>query len=208
MVLDQSLAGRAVRVSVAEPRKSPLVAIFRLVSLKYCRTEKERSGFGGGGFDDDAKFAGNWRRDGPLPDQNDSRDGPRRRYDSTAREPPPPSVSESASDWRSSRVPARASSTLSQESDRRAGPPRSREAPPPGPADTEDVWKRGAKLRPSPSSESTERPGSRFGSLRREPAPGAAPTVTEESDWRGSRTISRNSTSRTFPIALSSQAEF
>ncbi|KAI0749892.1 hypothetical protein C8Q80DRAFT_1164522 [Daedaleopsis nitida] len=181
-----TLAGRAVRVSVAEP-------------------QKERSGFGGGGYDDD-KFAGNWRRDGPLPDQGASRDDSRRRYDSTAREPrepPPPSLSDNASDWRSSRPPARATSTLSQDSEgsyKKRGPP-SREAPPVGPADTEEVWQRGAKLRSAPPPESTERPGSRFGTLRRgdmgppPPAAAAAPPVADEADWRRPKTISRNSTS-------------
>ncbi|TFY74557.1 hypothetical protein EWM64_g9453, partial [Hericium alpestre] len=56
-----SLSGRTIRVSVAEP-------------------PKER-GFGGGGFgEDDAKFAGEWRRTGPLPEVAGSRDSSRRRF--------------------------------------------------------------------------------------------------------------------------------
>ncbi|KAI1797469.1 hypothetical protein LXA43DRAFT_984606 [Ganoderma leucocontextum] len=179
-----SLAGRAIRVSVAEP-------------------QKERSGFGGGGFDDDAKFAGNWRREGPLPDLPSRGDGPRRRFDGppgAPREPPPPSLSDNASDWRSSRPSARTSTALSSRESEgsygRRGPP-SREPAPPGPADTEETWAKGAKFRPSGPPEGgdrPERPGSRFGSLRRgEMGPPA--TVVEESDWRRPRTISRNSTS-------------
>ncbi|KAI0714400.1 hypothetical protein C8T65DRAFT_148566 [Cerioporus squamosus] len=179
-----SLAGRGVRVSVAEP-------------------QKERSGFGGGGFDDDPKFAGNWRRDGPLPDAPSSRDGSRRRFEGGpggAREPPPPSLSDNASDWRSSRAPARTSSQEYPESEggfRRRGPgpgPGPREPAPLGPADTEDVWQRGGKFRPSAPAESAERPGSRFGSARRSDM-GPPPAVAEESDWRRPRTTSRNSTS-------------
>ncbi|RPD60979.1 RNA-binding domain-containing protein [Lentinus tigrinus ALCF2SS1-7] len=177
-----TLAGRGIRVSVAEP-------------------QKERSGFGGGGFDDE-KFAGNWRREGPLPDAPSSGDGSRRRYEGGPREPPPPSVSDNASDWRSSRAPARTSSQEYPESEggfRRRGPgpgpgPGPREPAPLGPADTDEVWVRGGKFRPSGPPESTERSGSRFGSLRRGDM-GPPPAVAEESDWRRPRTISRNSTS-------------
>ncbi|TBU53087.1 hypothetical protein BD310DRAFT_830918, partial [Dichomitus squalens] len=179
-----TLAGRGIRVSVAEP-------------------PKERSGFGGGGFDDDAKFAGPWRRDGPLPDLPSRGDGPRRRFDGppgASREPPPPSLSDTASDWRSSRSAARAPSALSpQESEgsfKRRGPP-SREPAPISAADTEETWTKGAKFRPSVSQEGgdrAERPGSRFGSLRRSDVGGSS-SVQEESDWRRPRTISRNSTS-------------
>ncbi|KAH9057899.1 hypothetical protein EDB87DRAFT_1628776 [Lactarius vividus] len=73
-----SLAGRTVRVSVAEP-------------------PKERSG--PGGFDD-PKFSGEWRRQGPLPDRDSSRrrfDGPPTDRSAAA----PPSVSDTSSDWRS-----------------------------------------------------------------------------------------------------------
>ncbi|KAI0833730.1 hypothetical protein BC628DRAFT_1414466 [Trametes gibbosa] len=174
---NSSLAGRSVRVSVAEP-------------------PKER-GFGGG-FEDDPKFANNWRRDGPLPDAP-SGDGSRRRFDGPreAREPPPASVSDNISDWRSSRAPPRGPPPESEPRRHAPGPREPREPAAVGPADTEEVWQIGGKFKPSVSSEG-ERPGSRFGSLRsrgdmpppRDPAP-----VTEESDWRRPRTISRNSTS-------------
>ncbi|KAI0366326.1 RNA-binding domain-containing protein [Pilatotrama ljubarskyi] len=170
------LAGRAVRVSVAEP-------------------PKERSGFGGGSFEDDPKFAGNWRREGPLPDLP-SRDGSRRRFEGTRepREPPAPSLSDNASDWRSSRATTRAPPP---ENEFRRRGPGSREPPPVGPADTEDTWQKGSKFKPSAPAEG-ERPGSRFGSLRSRgemgPPKDAAP-VADESDWRRPRTLSRNSTS-------------
>ena len=142
-------------------------------------------------------------REGPLPDLPSRGDGPRRRFDGppgAPREPAPPSVSDTASDWRSSRAPARTSTQSSQESEgsfRRRGPP-SREPAPLGPADLEETWAKGAKFRPSGPTESSdrpERPGSRFGSLRRNDLSGP-PSVPEESDWRRPRTISRNSTSR------------
>ncbi|KAI0350048.1 hypothetical protein OH77DRAFT_1147064 [Trametes cingulata] len=173
------LAGRALRVSVAEP-------------------PKERSGFGGGGaFEDDPKFAGNWRREGPLPDLP-SRDGSRRRFDGPreTREPPAPSLSDNASDWRSSRAAVRAPPP---ENEFRRRGPGSREPPPVGPADSEETWHIGSKFKPSAPAEG-ERPGSRFGSLRSRgemgPPRDAAPsTVADEGDWRRPRTLSRNSTS-------------
>jgi len=185
-----NLAGRSIRVSVAEP-------------------PKERSGFGGtGGFDDDAKFAGPWRRDGPLSDLPSSRDGDRRRYDgpSAGREPreaAPPSLSETASDWRSSRAPVRPSTAASLDSDTNAPPFKRRstfrEGGPPGQAsaaDNEESWTRGAKFKPSAPTE--EGPGSRFGSVRSRGdmgPPQDGPTPPDESDWRRPRAISRNSTS-------------
>ncbi|KAI0774981.1 hypothetical protein BD413DRAFT_290605 [Trametes elegans] len=183
---NSSLAGRSVRVSVAEP-------------------PKERSGFGGSGaFEDDPKFANNWRRDGPLPDLSSSRDGSRRRFEGPGgpgpREPPPPSVSDNASDWRSSRAPARAPPPESGDGFRRRGPGsrEPREPAPVGPADTEETWHMGSRFKPSGPPEG-ERPGSRFGSLRSRgemgPPRDAPPAVADESDWRRPRTMSRNSTS-------------
>ncbi|KAI0084105.1 hypothetical protein BDY19DRAFT_973829 [Irpex rosettiformis] len=173
----QPLAGRTVRISVAEP-------------------PKERSGFGGGiGFDDD-KFASNWRRDGPLPDLS-SRDGSRRRFDgSSSREPPPPAVSDNVSDWRSSRAPARASpsSPVSElEPPRRRGSGfRSQEGGPSGPADSDDVWVKGSRFIPSgPPDE----PRSRFSGRRGDMGPPRdSQPVVDEGDWRRG-SASRNSTS-------------
>ncbi|CCM04697.1 uncharacterized protein FIBRA_06883 [Fibroporia radiculosa] len=176
---NSNLAGRAIRVSVAEP-------------------PKERSGFGGSGFDDDAKFAGNWRRDGPLPDLP-ARDAPRRRFEGSpsVREPALPSVSDSASDWRSAtRGPARQSTADSdvvapsfkrRSTFREDGPPGA-----PSAADTAESWARGSKFQPS------EGPGNRLGGARSRGdmgPPRDAPSPPEESDWRRPRAISRNSTS-------------
>lgn len=160
---------------------------------------KERAGFGGSGGFDDEKFAGPWRRDGPLPDLP-SREGSRRQYDSTAgprgdREPLPPSVSDQTSDWRAaSRGPVRGPS-----------PPRFtkrssfREDAPPSRADADDTWVRGAKFQPS--APPSEGPGSRLGSVRGKGDMGPpAPNPPEESDWRRPHAISRNSTSRTSPF--------
>ncbi|KAI0762040.1 hypothetical protein BC629DRAFT_1294352 [Irpex lacteus] len=171
------LAGRTVRISVAEP-------------------PKERSGFGGGGFDDD-KFASNWRRDGPLPELA-GRDGSRRRFDGpSSREPPPPAVSDNISDWRSSRAPPARASPSSPPSElepprRRGSGFRAQEGGPSGAADSEDVWSKGSKFVPSgPPDE----PRSRFGGRRGDLGPAREPpAVTEESDWRRGP-VSRNSTS-------------
>lgn len=180
--------------------------------MTHCGIAKERSGFGGGGFgDDDPKFANPWRRDGPLPDLPNS-DSSRRRFDAPreGREPPAAPVSDGISDWRSSRAPPRGPPPPENEF-RRAGPPREpREPAVVGPADTEETWHIGSKFKPTgPPSGDGERPGSRFGSLRSRgemgpprDAPAGAPAVVEESDWRRPRTISRNSTSRTSPIAM------
>ncbi|KAI0671962.1 hypothetical protein C8Q78DRAFT_1031600 [Trametes maxima] len=177
-----SLAGRAVRVSVAEP-------------------PKERSGFGGGAFEDDPKFAGDWRRSGPLPDlpSRGGSGGPRSRGFDGPREPREPaaaSVADNASEWRSSRPRGPPPPPESDSGFSRRGPPR--EPIPVGPADTEETWSKGSKFRPSAPAEG-ERPGSRFGSLRSRgemgPPRDGPPNVAEESDWRRPRTISRNSTS-------------
>ncbi|THH29483.1 hypothetical protein EUX98_g4722 [Antrodiella citrinella] len=183
-----SLAGRTIRVSVAEP-------------------PKERSGFGGsGGFDDD-KFASNWRRDGPLPDAPNSRDGSRKRFDGPpSREPPPSTLADNASDWRSSRAPPRPSAAPPLESDqgdpsfkRRGSGFRSQEGAPSGAADAEESWTIGSKFKPSAPAEGGS-PGSRFGSLRGrgDMGPPKEPSVTpDESDWRRPSAVSRNSTSPT-----------
>lgn len=169
---------------------------------------KERSGFGGSGGFDDEKFAGNWRREGPLPDLPSSRDGSRRRFDGPSpREPPPPSVSDNISDWRSSRPPARAPPPMGM------GPPDEgpgfrrrgsgfRSDGPGGPADSEETWSKGSRFTPGGPPEG---PGSRYGSMRggREGFGGAPPPAgEEESDWRRPRTMSRNSTSRTCLFAI------
>ncbi|KAK7678527.1 hypothetical protein QCA50_010932 [Cerrena zonata] len=175
----ESLAGRNIRVSVAEP-------------------PKERGGFGGGagGFDDE-KFDAPWRRDGPLPDLP-SRGGPRgpRSEGLPSREPPPPTNADVVNDWRSSRPAARAPPPEESSYKRRGSGLRSPDAGPTGPADSEDTWSKGSKFKPSGPPEERS-PGPRFGSLRGGPPRETdTPSPPEEDNWRRSRgPVSRNSTS-------------
>ena len=154
---------------------------------------KERSGFGGSGGFDDEKFAGNWRRDGPLPDLP-SRGGPRggRPDGPPSREPPPSTLADNASDWRSSRGPAHAPPPEDPSFKRRGPGFRSPEATSLGPADTEDTWAKGSRFKPSGPPEERS-PGPRFGSLRGGP-PRETPSPPEEDNWRRPRP--GNSTSR------------
>ncbi|KAF9650182.1 RNA-binding domain-containing protein [Thelephora ganbajun] len=164
----QNFANRTVRVSVAEP-------------------PKERTG----GFDDDSKFAGSWRREGPLPDLRDSRDSSRRRFEGE-RPPPPSSVSDNSNDWRSTSRPLPSSRTYSGDSE---GRPQRRSGygggDPTSGADG-DTWTIGSRFKPSedippPPPGGGSRFGGGFGS--RPPAP------PDEGDWRRNRPISRGSTS-------------
>lgn len=160
------LSNRTIRVSVAEP-------------------PKERPG---GGFEDSSKFDSPWRREGPLPPAQGSRDPSRRRFDSNVSERPP-SIAEGASDWRSSRP---------------RGPPEP-EAPTfrrknsgfgseGGGADREEVWTKGSKFQPS------EEPSNRFGGgfrSREQPSN----VSDEDTDWRSSARVRRegNSPSNSTP---------
>lgn len=163
----QNFANRTIRISVAEP-------------------PKERIG-GPGGFDDDAKFAGSWRREGPLPDSRDSRDPPRRRFEG---ERQPQSSSDNISDWRSTSRPMAPPRTSSGDSD---GRPHRRSGFGGGDSASGvdgDTWTIGSRFKPS--EDSTPPGGSRFGggATSRPPAP------SDEGDWRKSRPISsRGSTS-------------
>jgi len=157
-----NFAGRNIRVSVAEP-------------------PKERPGFGGaGGVDDDSKFDSPWRRDGPLPDLQDSRDS-RRRPSSGDRNLP--SVAEGASDWRSNR-PSRASVHEPEPpSYKRKGSGFSTPEGQIGAADKEEVWSKGSKFVPSANAQSDER----FGSLRgRGDMAPPKDHSGEDGDWRSS----------------------
>ncbi|KAH9068245.1 hypothetical protein EDB83DRAFT_2377738 [Lactarius deliciosus] len=152
-----TLAGRTVRVSVAEP-------------------PKERSG--PGGFDD-PKFSGEWRRQGPLPD----RDSSRRRYDG----PPtdrsaaaPTSVSDTASDWRSNRPARLPPPPESEGASRRKN---SSSFASESAADKEETWTIGGKFKPSED----EGTGRKFGSFRARgdmPPPSGPPESSADNDWR------------------------
>ncbi|KAF9067201.1 hypothetical protein BDP27DRAFT_1329136 [Rhodocollybia butyracea] len=155
-----SFSGRTIRVSVAEaPKERP-------------------GGFGG----DDSKFDNPWRRDGPLPDVSSSRDSSHRRFDGPRPEPLP-SVSEGASEWRSSRVrPAAPEPETPTGSMRKKtigfGSENS------GAADRDEMWAKGSKFKPTEEKDST--PGSRFGSKGRGDMGPPREPVLEESDWRSS----------------------
>ncbi|KAH9925538.1 uncharacterized protein B0H18DRAFT_1008889 [Fomitopsis serialis] len=125
----------------------------RTVRVSVAEPPKERSGFGGSG-------------------DLSSRDGSRRRFDGPPgprdREPAPPSVSETTSDWRSAaRGPVRGPS-----------PPRF------------------ASRSFQPSAAPPEGPGSRFGSSRGRGDMGPpAQSPPDDGEWRRPSAISRNSTS-------------
>ena len=168
-------------------------------------SEKERAGgFGGSGGDDD-KFSGDWRRGGPLPEQqrSEGRDGPRRRMEPHAEQRE--SASDQISDWRSAtRGPPRFPSDHEPAAPvRRRGSGISSSDPhAPSPADTEETWTIGSKFKQTSSPGGENQPGSRFGSMRGrgDMGPPPAPTVSEESDWRKLRG-GRNSTSRTLVLS-------
>lgn len=168
-----SLAGRTVRVSVAEP-------------------PKERAGFGG--FED-PKFSGEWRRQGPLPDLG-SRDSSRRRYDG----PPgdrPSTVSDTSRDWRSNR-PSRPAPAPESEAPRRknSGFVGTEGG---GAADREETWTIGGKFKPSED----DGPGRKFGSHRGRGDMGPPSSVPPESpadnDWRSGPRPGISSHSSTSP---------
>ena len=157
---------------------------------------KERAGFGG--FED-PKFSGEWRRQGPLPDLG-SRDSSRRRFDGPPadRQAPPtgPSVSDTASDWRSSRSTRPAPPPESEGAPRRKTSTFASESV--GAADKEETWTMGSKFKPS-EDEGTGRKTSTFRGRGDMGPPSSAPESPAESDWRsGPRQglSSRNSTSR------------
>jgi len=158
-------------------------------------TVKERAGFASG-VDDDAKFDNPWRRDRPLHDGPNSRDSSRRPFDAPV-QGDRPSLSDGASDWRSSRPVARMSEPEIHPRRRGSGFPIPEGQL--GAADKEPVWSMGTKFKPAPPSNLEE--GSRFGSVRgrgdmgppRDPA-----SISDEADWRSSarpRPIARSSTS-------------
>ncbi|KZV77275.1 RNA-binding domain-containing protein [Peniophora sp. CONT] len=197
------LAGRTVRISVAEPPKE----------------RDGRPGFGGGdrsGSFDDAKFASDWRtsRPGPLPPApsrgggfgggdrggfergGDRGDRPPR----GDREPLPPSAADTADAWRSAR-PARPVEPERKRSNFGVGTTSG------GAADSEETWSKGSRFTPSaPVDEPRGGPGGRGGfggGFRREQGQGREREGREESSgpadtgdtWR--RGPSRQSTSPT-----------
>ncbi|KAL0954715.1 hypothetical protein HGRIS_003668 [Hohenbuehelia grisea] len=171
-----SFNGRTIRTSVAEPPKEH-----------------------GRDAEDSGKFDNPWRRDGPLPDRGDGRDSSRRRYDSTTeRAPPPPSMAEDASQWRS----ARSTRPSEPEVPKRRGPGFGVGSS--GAADAEETWSIGNKFKPSAPSE--DGGGSRFGSMRGRGDMGPPKDVSVgESDWRRPKPASRGSGSPTSSIPSTPQ---
>ncbi|KAH8981581.1 hypothetical protein EDB86DRAFT_2858288 [Lactarius hatsudake] len=169
-----TLAGRTVRVSVAEP-------------------PKERSG--PGGFDD-PKFSGEWRRQGPLPDRDSSRrrfDGPPADRSAAA----PPSVSETSSDWRSNRPARPPPPPESEGASRRKN---SSSFASESAADKEETWTIGSKFKPSED----EGTGRKFGSFRARgdmPPPSGPPESSADNDWRSAPRAGISSRSSTSPTS-------
>ena len=155
---------------------------------------KERAGLGGY---EDPKFSGEWRRQGPLPDLA-SRDSSRRRHEGpqTDRQPPPSSVSETSSDWRSNRSTRPPAPSESEAASRRKNSAFVSESA--GAADKEETWTIGSKFKPSEDEGSGRKAGTFKGRGDMGP-PSSVPDSPADSDWRsGPRPgfSSRSSTSR------------
>lgn len=140
---------------------------------------KERPGFGGGFSDEDSKFSGNWRRDGPLPPFKDSHE---RRFDGPASERASslPSISDEANDWRSSRPLSKAAEPEAP-SARRKGSGFSITEGQAGAADREEHWTMGSRFKPS------EEGHGKFGSVKGKFEPVQARDAPDEGDWRAAR---------------------
>lgn len=154
---------------------------------------KEKPGFSGSGPEDDSKFSGNWRREGPLPSFGDSHESSRRRFDGQPGERPPPNVSDEASDWRSSR-PLSKGAEPETPSTRRRGSGFSITEGHAGAADKEEHWTMGSKFKPSVTEESTH---AKFGSLKGKFESVHARDTPDEGDWRARR--APGGTSRKYP---------
>ncbi|KIK94215.1 hypothetical protein PAXRUDRAFT_26003 [Paxillus rubicundulus Ve08.2h10] len=166
-----NLSGRTIRVSVAEPR------------------------FGGLMVEEDTKFSGSWRRDGPLPSLGDSRESSRRRFDGPPgeRAPPPPSASDGANDWRSSRPVAKLPE--SEAPGRRRGPGPSTPEGQISAADREDHWSMGSRFKASPE----EPVHGKLGSVRGKFDSAHIRDGLDEGDWRARRAPGGTSPSSSTP---------
>lgn len=144
---------------------------------------KEKSGFGGGFPEDDSKFSGNWRREGPLPSLGDSQESSRRRFEghSGERPPPPSGVSDEASDWRSSRPLSKVAEPEAPPA-RRKGSGFSITEGQAGAADREEHWTMGSKFKPSAPEESVP---AKFGSVKGKYE--STRDTPDEGDWRAKR---------------------
>ena len=150
---------------------------------------KEKTGFGVASSEEDSKFSGSWRRDGPLPSFGDSRESSRRRLDGHVgeRPPPQPSASDEASDWRSSRPLSKVVEPEAP-SARRRGSGFSITEGQTGAADREEHWTIGSKFKPSSPEESTY---GKFSSVKGKSESIVARDPPDEGDWRARRAPSR-----------------
>ncbi|KAF9516930.1 hypothetical protein BS47DRAFT_1371539 [Hydnum rufescens UP504] len=178
------MMNRTIRISVAEP-------------------PKER-----GGFDDD-RFAGPWRREGPLPPlpSSSSRSHTTERSGfgsgfssrpSVEAEGAAPHLAELNNDWRSNRP------TRPPPSERSPPPPRRPSGPPDGPphpAHVEQTWTIGSKFKPSVPAETVPERRTLFGGRRGDTPAGAGESPEEISDWRATprRTVSHTGSTRGSP---------
>lgn len=174
-----SFQNRPIRVSVASPQQSK---------------------FGG----EDDKFDQPWRRDGPLPPREGFRpsrfdDGP---PGNRFKEDKPPSVSETASDWRTGRAAAAAPSRFEDgpRPPRRSGLSTPTET---SAADAADSWSKGSKFTPSQPDAPAR---GRFGSLRSdrgESGPRREPSSIADgnSDWRSVMRTNRSESNDKSPTS-------
>ncbi|KAF9243569.1 hypothetical protein BU15DRAFT_86502 [Melanogaster broomeanus] len=158
------LSGRTIRVSVAEP-------------------PREKPGFGSSIVEDDPKFSGSWRREGPLPSLGNPREPSRRRLDGPPGERAalPLGASDEASDWRSSR-PARLPELEAPA--RRRGSEFSTPEAQISIADREEHWSIGSKFKPLVPEEPAH---GKFGSVRGRYDSNQTRDAPDEGDWRARR---------------------
>lgn len=147
---------------------------------------KEKPGFSAAIPEEDSKYSGNWRREGPLPSFGDSRESSRRRFDGHPGERPPPSASDDASDWRSSRPMSKAAESEAPSAHRRGSGFSITEGQA-GIADREEHWTIGSKFKPSSPEESAH---GKFGSVKGKYESVHARDSPDEGDWR-TRKVSR-----------------
>lgn len=161
---------------MAEPRES---ISFAFESKLNPPLAKERAGLGGAIPEDDSKFAGSWRREGPLPSLGDSHESSRRRFDGQPgeRPPPPSSVSDEISDWRSSRPLSKVAEPEAPPA-RRKGSGFSLTESQVGAADREENWTIGSRFKPSAPEESVH---NKTGSIKGKHESRDTP---DEGDWR------------------------
>ena len=190
----QTLAGRTIRVSVAEPR-SYRTTMSSVYHAHACGTiAKERLGSYDGVHGDETKFESPWRREGTLSDTRD----PRRRYEGLPHGDRALTLSDDVGDWRSTRPPRLPDAETSQTRKKVSGFFTSESQT--GNSDKEDTWTIGSKFRPSLEDASFS--GTKSGSLkgREMHQVGDPASNTEEGDWRSSTRLkpsSRGSASRT-----------